>query len=128
MTYRHRRFEGTSFLHHTLNMYASDSSTTPLHTYQTIRRHIPENRNLNIYRCENLNLMKYQNGANLYFIFPSEDKSRCLLSDGKCIWRSCDRASWYISYNEIKLDALISQTYSWNETLHVSDSSSVHHQ
>ena len=28
----------------------------------------------------------------------------------------------------IKLDALISQIYSWNETLHVSDSSSVHHQ
>ena len=27
-----------------------------------------------------------------------------------------------------QLDALISQIYSWNETLHVSDSSSVHHQ
>jgi len=26
-----------------------------------------------------------------------------------------------------QLDALISQIYSWNETLHVSDSSSVHH-
>jgi len=27
-----------------------------------------------------------------------------------------------------KLDALISQIYFWNETLHESDSSSVHHQ
>jgi hypothetical protein len=27
-----------------------------------------------------------------------------------------------------QLDAVISQIYSWNETLHVSDSSSVHHQ
>ena len=27
-----------------------------------------------------------------------------------------------------QLDALISQIYFWNETLHVSDSSSVHHQ
>jgi hypothetical protein len=27
-----------------------------------------------------------------------------------------------------KLDALISQIYVWNETLHVSESSSVHHQ
>ena len=27
-----------------------------------------------------------------------------------------------------QLDALISQIYSWNETLRVSDSSSVHHQ
>jgi uncharacterized membrane protein len=26
------------------------------------------------------------------------------------------------------IDALISQIYSWNETLHVSDSFSVHHQ
>ena len=30
--------------------------------------------------------------------------------------------------NKPKLDAIISQIYSWNETLHVSDSSSVHHQ
>jgi len=47
---------------------------------------------------------------------------------------------WYISYrfadslragsgwNTNQLDALISQIYSWNETLHVSDSSPVHHQ
>jgi len=32
------------------------------------------------------------------------------------------------SYNKTQLDALISQTYFWNKTLHVSDSSSVHHQ
>ena len=32
------------------------------------------------------------------------------------------------SYNENQLDALIPQIYFWNETLHVSDSSSVHHQ
>jgi len=32
------------------------------------------------------------------------------------------------SHNETKLDALISQIYFWNKTLHVSDSSSVHHQ
>jgi len=34
----------------------------------------------------------------------------------------------YRSYNETELDALISQIYFWNKTLHVSDSSSVHHQ
>jgi len=32
------------------------------------------------------------------------------------------------SYNENQLVALISQIYFWNKTLHVSDSSSVHHQ
>ena len=32
------------------------------------------------------------------------------------------------SYNKNKPDALISQIYFWNKTLHVSDSSSVHHQ
>jgi hypothetical protein len=32
------------------------------------------------------------------------------------------------SYNKNQLDALISQIYFWNKTLHVSDSSSVHHQ
>ena len=42
------------------------------------------------------------------------------------IGRSGDRASWYIlAINQ--LDALISQIYFWNKTLHVSDSSSVHH-
>ena len=46
---------------------------------------------------------------------------------------------WYMSYRfadslragsgwNCQRDALISQIYSWNETLHVSDSSSVHHQ
>jgi hypothetical protein len=33
-----------------------------------------------------------------------------------------------ISYNKTKVDAVISQIYSWNEILHVSHSSSVHHQ
>jgi hypothetical protein len=33
-----------------------------------------------------------------------------------------------VSYTKTKLDALISQIYSWNKTLHVSDNSSVHHQ
>jgi len=32
------------------------------------------------------------------------------------------------SYNKIQLDTVISQIYSWNETLHISDSSSVRHQ
>ena len=32
------------------------------------------------------------------------------------------------SYNKNQTDALISQIYFWNKTLHVSDSSSVHHQ
>jgi len=32
------------------------------------------------------------------------------------------------SYNKTKLDALISQIYFWNKTLHASDSSSLHHQ
>ena len=31
-------------------------------------------------------------------------------------------------YNKTNLDALISQIYFWNKILHVSDSSSVHHQ
>ena len=37
---------------------------------------------------------------------------------------------WYISYrfSDSQLDALISQIYFCKETLHVSDSSSVHHQ
>jgi len=37
---------------------------------------------------------------------------------------------WYVSYRfaDSQLDALISQIYSWNESLHVSDSSSVRHQ
>ena len=43
------------------------------------------------------------------------------------IWRSDDRASWYILIKN-QLDALISQICFWNKTLHVSDSSSVHHQ
>ena len=34
----------------------------------------------------------------------------------------------FTSYNKTQLDALISQIYFWNKTLHVSDSSSVHHQ
>jgi len=33
-----------------------------------------------------------------------------------------------ISYNKNQPDALISQIYFWNKTLHVSDSSSVRHQ
>jgi len=41
------------------------------------------------------------------------------------IWRSGDRASWRIP--TIK-PAIISQIYFWKKTLHVSDSSSVHHQ
>jgi len=37
---------------------------------------------------------------------------------------------WYMSYRfaDSQLDALIFQIYSWNETLHVPDSCSVHHQ
>jgi len=33
-----------------------------------------------------------------------------------------------MSYNKTQLDALISEIYFLNKTLHVSDSSSVHHQ
>jgi len=32
------------------------------------------------------------------------------------------------SYKKNQIDVLISQIYFWNKTLHVSDSSSVHHQ
>jgi len=38
---------------------------------------------------------------------------------------------WYMSYrfaDSLQLDALISQIYFWNKTLHVSDTSPVHHQ
>ena len=38
------------------------------------------------------------------------------------------RVWWLISYKKNQLDALVSLIYFWNETLHVSDSSSVHHQ
>jgi len=47
------------------------------------------------------------------------------------IFRSCDV---HVTVHLVKfliknqLDAMISQIYSWNKTLHVSDSSSVHHQ
>ena len=43
------------------------------------------------------------------------------------IWRSCDRASWQISYNETNRCTNLSDLF-WREILHVSDSSSVHHQ
>ena len=42
-------------------------------------------------------------------------------------WRSCDRASWQISYNKPTRCTDFSNLF-WKETLHVSDSSSVHHQ
>ena len=45
----------------------------------------------------------------------------------KCIWHSGDCASWHILIKNQR-DALISQIYSWNRTLHVSDRFSVHHQ
>jgi len=43
------------------------------------------------------------------------------------IWYSDERASWYILIMKPR-DALISQIYFWNKSLHVSDSISVHHQ
>ena len=43
------------------------------------------------------------------------------------LWHSEDRASWYILKINQR-DALISQIYFWNRTLHVSDRFSVHHQ
>jgi len=45
----------------------------------------------------------------------------------KCFWRSGDRASWKILIIK-PTRSLISQICFWNETPHVSDSSSVHHQ
>jgi len=36
--------------------------------------------------------------------------------------------SWVLFLQKNQLDALIFQIHPWNETLHVSDSSSVHHQ
>ena len=43
------------------------------------------------------------------------------------ILRSCDRASWQISYNKPTRCTNFSNLF-WKETLHVSNSSSVHHQ
>jgi len=43
------------------------------------------------------------------------------------IWRLCDRASWQISHNKPTRCTNFSNLF-WNKTLHVSDSSSVHHQ
>ena len=43
------------------------------------------------------------------------------------IWHSCDRASWQIFYNKPTRSTNFSNLF-WKETLHVSDSSSVHHQ
>ena len=42
------------------------------------------------------------------------------------IWHSQDRASWYVLIITQR-EALISQIYFWMRTLHISDSSSVHH-
>ena len=42
------------------------------------------------------------------------------------IWRSDDRVSWYIRVLK-PTKCTNSQIYFWNKTLHVSDSSSVHH-
>jgi len=49
----------------------------------------------------------------------SRDISNGLLA----IWRSCDRASWQISYNKPTRCTNFSNSF-WKETLHVSDSSS----
>jgi len=40
----------------------------------------------------------------------------------------CSQKLWPLDHRGGQLDALTSQIYFWNETLHVSDSSSVHHQ
>ena len=42
------------------------------------------------------------------------------------MWSSINETLNFLQRNQ--LDAPISQIYSWNKTLHVSDSSSVHHQ
>jgi len=56
-------------------------------------------------------------------IFP-ESSARIIVSSVVSVMKlHCS-----ISYNKTKLGALISQIYFWNETLHASDSSSVHHQ
>ena len=70
-----------------------------------------------------------------------------MIKAGVEIWRSCDRASWQISYNKPTSSSIGATTLGgfwpaynkptrctnfsnllWKETLHVSDSSSVHHQ
>ena len=62
--------------------------------------------------------------AFIFFIYYSQK-----LAAGSCV---CLKFRWRCivinSYNKTKLDALISQIYFWNKTLHVSDISSVHHQ
>ena len=42
-------------------------------------------------------------------------------------WK-CESTHWSNSYNKTQLVALLSQICFWNKSLHVSDSSSVHHQ
>ena len=53
-----------------------------------------------------------------------------MLLVGPKLWSNLNRIINVLrdSCNKNQLDALISQIYFWNETLHVSDSSSVHHQ
>jgi len=51
-----------------------------------------------------------------------------LMKSTVTVWHSGDRVSWQILIKKNQADALISQIYFWNKTLHVSDSSSVHHQ
>jgi len=59
--------------------------------------------------------------------YDSRNLTSSVFSLSKRVWRSCDRASWQISYNKPnqihKFLKLI-----WKETLYVSGSSSVHHQ
>jgi len=64
-------------------MYAY-SPATPLHTYQTIWRHIAENRNLNIYRCDNLNLKSIKTAQTCILSSHLKTKADVYCQDGKC--------------------------------------------
>ena len=61
------------------------------------------------------------------FLCPSSGVFHCTRSNGIChtgLLAACEQDQDV----QNQLDALITQIYFWNETLHVSDSSSVHHQ
>jgi hypothetical protein len=77
-------------------------------------------------RCTALSYLFFESNSTCFgqFLFPSSGVFHCTHSNGICHTGLLTASE----QEQNQLDALISQIYSWNETLHVSDSSSFHHQ
>jgi hypothetical protein len=90
------------------------------------RLHLPISQHITVWRVQNwlpcLLFSIYPNSAqsDLHLLFSLWKFHLFLYSE--------DRTSWYILITKNQRDALISQIYIRNRTLHVSDSISVHHQ